>query len=363
LKTYRLYFIDIVRAFAILMMLQGHFIDTLIDPIYKDSNFIAFRIWSYFRGITAPTFFTISGLIFTYLLLKANEKKQEQTRIKKGLRRGFSLLGIGYLLRMPFLGWINGYFSTYFLAIDVLQIIGLSLILIILVYILCFKKTYLVLITTLFISLIIFITEPWYRDLSIEWLPLFINNFFSKINGSVFTLLPWFGFVSFGAFIATLFYLNQQKKIFKEVAIATFISLGIFLILYSSSVLVFLSNLFKIELFLAAANYNYLFTRLGNVLLYFALFYSLEKYLKHHLILKIGQNTLSIYIIHFIIIYGSFTGIGLKHFFEKKLTPTTVIIGAVLFLFVVCLLSFLYNKKKVFIFNKIGDVLKNLRLK
>ena len=34
----RLYFIDAVRAFAILMMLQGHFIDTLLAVEFRDPN-------------------------------------------------------------------------------------------------------------------------------------------------------------------------------------------------------------------------------------------------------------------------------------------------------------------------------------
>ena len=83
MKQTRLYFIDIVRAIAILMMLQGHFVDTLLDPQFRNDDYTAFRIWSYFRGITAPTFFTISGLIFTYLMLKAKQKGELNFRIKK----------------------------------------------------------------------------------------------------------------------------------------------------------------------------------------------------------------------------------------------------------------------------------------
>ena len=64
MQSSRLYFIDIIRAFAILMMLQGHFIDTLLSVNYRDLNTVPYAVWSYFRGITAPTFFTISGLIF-----------------------------------------------------------------------------------------------------------------------------------------------------------------------------------------------------------------------------------------------------------------------------------------------------------
>ena len=67
------------------MMLQGHFIDTLLAIEYRDINNLAFNTWTYFRGITAPVFFTISGLIFTYLLIKAKEKGTLNHRMKKGV--------------------------------------------------------------------------------------------------------------------------------------------------------------------------------------------------------------------------------------------------------------------------------------
>ena len=37
-KPVRLYFIDALRAFAILMMLQGHFISGLLDPVFKNPD-------------------------------------------------------------------------------------------------------------------------------------------------------------------------------------------------------------------------------------------------------------------------------------------------------------------------------------
>ena len=137
----RLYFIDAVRAFAILMMLQGHFIDTLLDVSYRDQTNTLFRCWEYFRGITAPTFFTISGLIFSYLLIKAKQNGDVKKRMRKGLFRGLMLIGIGYLLRVPLFEWLIGEFNNYFLIIDVLQCIGLALIGIVIVYKLTLKKT------------------------------------------------------------------------------------------------------------------------------------------------------------------------------------------------------------------------------
>ena len=358
MSSNRLYFIDIIRAFAIVMMLQGHFIDTLLSTSYKDLNSIPYSIWSYFRGITAPTFFTISGLIFTYLLLRAKEKGTEKLRMRKGIIRGFSLIGIGYLLRIPFFTWFSGNFNTYFLVIDVLQCIGASLLLIITLYFLCAKKDVLFSLVSLVLGIVIFLMEPLYRTLSIDGIPLFFHNYISKSNGSVFTLFPWFGYIAFGAAIATLFQKYSQNAYFKKITISSFFILGWILILYSSDFLIFISELTRIQLFLNAANYNYLFTRLGNVFLYFSFFYALENYLKIPVILKIGQKTLSIYVIHFTLIYGSFVGIGLNRIIGSTLTPWQAVFGALLFITVVCLISFYYVQTNAYLYAKLRSLFK-----
>ena len=115
--------------------------------------------------------------------------------------------------------------------------------------------------------------------------------------------------------------------------------MGSGLIFGSSAFLQLLAAKTDFTLFYEVANYNYLFIRLGNVLLLFGLFYALESYLKHPVILKIGQKTLSIYVVHFIILYGSFTGWGLNRFFGKNLTPFEAITGAICFLVLVSLIS------------------------
>jgi uncharacterized membrane protein len=346
----RLYFIDIIRAFAILMMLQGHFIDTLMSVTYRDLNAVPYSVWSYFRGITAPTFFTISGLIFTYLLLKAREKDQENTRMRKGIIRGFFLIGVGYLVRIPFLAWFSGYFNSYFLVIDVLQCIGLSLILIIVLYYLCAKKTELFSIILVLLGVVIFLSEPIYRELNFNQIPVIFNNYLSKSNGSVFTMVPWFGYIAFGAYLATLFHRYLHSPHFKKIAIASFLIIGGALIQYSSDLLTAIYKITDLQLFKNVADYNYLFTRLGNVFLYFSFFYGFEKFLKFPLILKIGQKTLSIYVIHFIIIYGSFTGIGLNRLIGKILTPWQAVFGAILFIVTVCFISFYYVKTNAFLY-------------
>ena len=136
----RLYYIDTLRAWAILMMLQGHFVDGLLDPAFRDSANPVYGTWSYFRGITAPVFFTVSGFIFTFLLLKAPEQGIANPRIQKGLKRGLQLLVIGYLLRLNLGGLLSGVVYPTFFMVDVLHCIGLSLISIVGMYLLAGQK-------------------------------------------------------------------------------------------------------------------------------------------------------------------------------------------------------------------------------
>ena len=87
----------------------------------------------------------------------------------------------------------------------------------------------------------------------------------------------------------------------------------------------------------------------------FAVFALFRKLFEHKMVVKIGSNTLSIYIIHFIILYGSFTGIGLSRYFYASLTPMQAIIGAALFLVLVCIIVLQYYKYEAFIKAKLYE--------
>ncbi|WP_178985046.1 heparan-alpha-glucosaminide N-acetyltransferase domain-containing protein [Winogradskyella helgolandensis] len=361
MSTNRLYFIDAVRAFAILMMLQGHFIDTLLEVSYRNHSYTAFKVWEYTRGITAPTFFTISGLIFSYLLIKAKLNGTIEKRMHKGLIRGFMLIGIGYLLRAPIFEWLTGKFPDSFLVVDVLQCIGLSLILIVFIYRLTLKKTLVFSIVMLLLGLTIFMLEPLYRHLELPEVPMVFSNYLSKANGSIFNIIPWFGYVAFGGFIATLFYRYVERPKFKIAIVSGFFVIGIALIFGSSETLMKLYYVSDLSILKEVAYYNYLFTRLGNVLIIFSLFYLAENYIKQPLILKIGQKTLSIYVIHFIIIYGSLTGFGLHQLIGRALEPWQAIIGAILFLSVVCFISFYYAKTNEFVYLNLQKIIDKIR--
>lgn len=346
-KNTRLYFVDAIRAWAILMMLQGHFLDGLLDNAFRDDSNILFTVWKYFRGITAPVFFTVSGFIFTYLLIKAPGKGWDNPRVKKGIRRGFELLIIGYLLRLNLFGLFKAEVYNSFYLVDVLHCIGLSILGIIGMYILSGnRKKWLLPALLVGTTITLFVFEPWYKSANFHLLPQWIANYFTKANGSVFTILPWFGYATFGSFAAVLFHRYKKSSYLYPFAIGLCVSIGVLLIFYSSDAFLALAHYADLKLFEAIFFNNYLFIRLGDVLLVFALFMLARKFLTNKTVLRLGQSTLSIYVIHFIILYGSFTGLGLYGFFHHSVSPIILVPGAILFVVACSYLALRYEDNK-----------------
>jgi len=346
-QTKRLYFIDAMRAWAILMMLQGHFIDGLLDPAFRDPENPVFATWKYFRGITAPVFFTVSGFIFTFLLIRVPRQGLENPRIRKGVNRGLQLIGIGYLLRTNFLGLLQGviYPSTY--LVDVLHCIGLALLLIIGIYLVAdrFGKNALPLLFLL-TGVGLFLFEPVYKTWDYSALPQLLANYFTKANGSVFTIVPWVGYATIGGFLATAFHRYREVRHLYLKSIGLTLLAGTLLLWLSSPLFIWLGHQTGIQLFADIASNNYLFIRLGDVMLVFSVFIILRSLMNKPVFLRIGQNTLSIYVIHFIILYGSFTGMGLYRFLHHSLVPAIAIPGALLFMFTCTWLALQYEKRE-----------------
>ena len=359
--TSRLIFIDIIRAFAICMMLEGHFIDGLLAPEYRDENNLFYATWHYIRGMTAPVFFTVSGFIFTYLLIKEQNPAKmgwNHVRVQKGVRRGINLIIIAYLLRANIFNLFTpGYIDMNVRRVDVLHCIGLSLLFLIAFYLLTYQRKNrlrmsIMLLGTTFVA---FFFEPIYSHLTYEYLPMALANYFTKENGSVFTIFPWFGYASLGGFMGFLFYKNRENPHLYRNMVIWYIFLGVILITFPYW-MGKIADTLQIHSLQLIAHGDYLIKRIGNVLLFFALFMILRHVITSPTLQKIGQNTLSIYVIHYIILYGSFTGMGLYRYFHDQLTPWQAIIGAILFVIVTILITFLYMRKEALIDEKIDFI-------
>ncbi len=363
----RLYFIDAMRAWAILMMLQGHFIDGLLDPGFRDAANPAYATWLYFRGVTAPVFFTVSGFIFTYLLLRAPRQGKDNPRLSKGLKRGLQLLLIGYLLRTNLFGLLQGSLYPAFFLVDVLHCIGLSLVAVVGLYRLSHRiRPGIFGPLLLATGLLLFLFEPVYKSWDYGWMPGALANYFTRANGSVFTLTPWMGYTLLGGALAVLFRRYREDRRLYLKAIAASLAAGFLLIRYASPFFDWVEKTTGIPLFGKIVSNNYLFMRLGDVLLVFAVFMLLRGLMKSPIFLKIGQNTLSVYVIHFVLLYGSFTGIGLYHYFHHSLGPLQAVSGAIAFMVLCTWAALWYDRNEARITLRLKEIFRlgyvNLKL-
>lgn len=346
-KAGRLNFVDAIRAWAILMMLQGHFISALLADEYRDKDNIFFAIWSYLRGITAPVFFTIAGFIFTLILIRNFDKGWANPRVKKGIIRGFQLIAIGYLLQIRFGRLFKGSINDSYVIVHVLQCLGLAIILLVIMYLVChtFKRHVLLLV---FVAITggLFFFKTAYEQWDYSFLPELLSNYFTSTNGSVFTIVPWFGFTSFGGFLALIFTKYHRTHKFYIKAIVLMILSGIFLITTSYEITRNLYDITGFQIFDDALLSSYLFARIGVVLLVFSCFMLFRRYLNNKILLSIGQLTLPIYVVHAIVLYNSVTGHGLSRYFYHALTPWQVLVGAICFMFLICLVVLALSKNK-----------------
>lgn len=343
----RIHFLDFSRSVAILMMLQGHFISMTLESyptfmaevrLHGYSGSIWFSTWGFFRGLTAPLFFTISGAVFTFLLHKEWQKGQasffQLMRVKKGLRRALSLLLIGYLLQLNlkyFNYYLAGHFNPHFLAFHILQCIGVGLFTLLFFTFLLGKLKNQAWLFYLIVAAIVFMVTPLVR-LQTTYIPKGFPEIIQNIiqgPETGFSIFPWIGFVFLGAGFGH--YLSLHGTGFKNKNVYRYlIAMGL-AFYFIGWIMTFIYNGDFTHF-----HYKYLwaFDRAFFVAILLMLFTYLSGFerLRHPYFMAVGQETFAIYVIHAILLYGAVTGYGLRSFLEHKFNAMEAILGAAVFL-------------------------------
>lgn len=332
-----------MRAFAILMMLQGHFVDTMLADVYRDSANVWYRSWAFMRGITAPVFFFSSGLVFTFLLSRSTKPWRENERVFKGLTRVLQLLFLGYLLRVNFPALLaKGELFPWFWGADVLHIIGLALLTVIGLYIL-HKETRIPLAPVLGLcGLAVFYLEPIIERGAYIGVPAGLSGYLVNYGFSTFTIFPWIGYTLLGGMAGVL--LTKRPAVAHHPVLpAVLIGLGLLFHYYSIEALIALFQWTGWEeLRTWRIENSHLLIRLGDVWVVYGIILLITRFWKQMpaLIPKIGQETLVIYCVHYVLLFGTWFGLGIKLFGAHSLSPAFVVPGALLFvLFFVVLVS------------------------
>ncbi len=355
----RVIFIDLMRAFAVLMMVQGHTIDTFISDEYRTFDSILYSIWFTMRGFTAPIFMFSSGAVFTYLLKSYKVPFLENPRVPKGFKRFLMLIVIGYLLRYPTYSLFDFRFVTKeqwlsFFVVDALHLIGFGLLFILVLTYIAEKRkmnNYLIYSTgALFFFLLFNITEK------INWTNIFpypIAAYFFHQTGSLFPLFPWAGYVLSGAVLGN--YLANNHGAFTKMKFSRnlfFIGLFFWICAYLIQIM---ENYYFHQKTLLSGNLFIIILRLGWVILLNSLmsFIALKLKTIPDLIKWVGRHTLIIYAVHVIILYGSAWVPGLNLIFAKSMSLSYAIFAAILMITLMILMVVGIEKFKSFRKNKI----------
>jgi len=328
----RLKFIDLARAIAILLMLEGHFVGLVLGEVYRDDSNVIYNTWNFIRGFTAPLFFTVAGMIFCYLLSGETEGAFfKRRRIRKGFKRALELLFWGYVLQLSVKnigGYISGDFESWVFAFHVLQCIGVGLIALIGIAAVQEKirKPSLawwyggaVLVCMGFYLWVKSLPEGSYVP---EGWPQIVQN---AVRGphTVFAVAPWLGFTFLGGAIGVAVrkygeHLDNAKSCLWFFALAVALKLAwvvVVTVAPSDELAWFTGRAAEVVAFLGLL--RWVETRFGIGI---------------PRLLCCGRMTFEIYIAHVIVLYGGLFGFGLKRWFDGNLNPWQAAAGAVVFL-------------------------------
>ncbi len=361
-KQNRILYLDVMRAFAVFMMIQGHTVDTFLSDSVRSSESFFYIVWYNMRGFTAPVFMFTAGVVFTYLMKIEKYKFSENPRIKKGIKRGSMLIGLGYLLRYPTERFFDFRYVTHekwstFFAVDALQLIGFGLLFIIFFVFVSksfkFKFTTIIFYTILFL----FFGTPILKPVDFtKYLPEYFAAYLNNNTGSPFPFFPWLIYIFSGSLLG--YYLRKHETIYKKKLFGyKLMSFGLSMTAMFYIISYIHDNYFNGNS-IWLSSFSIIFLRLGFVILLNGIMSLIARKTKSipNIIIHAGRHTLILYIVHLIMLYGSAWSLGLNYLYGKSFNTKETILATVIMLSLMMLLVVVIEKiKSIRITNLVTD--------
>jgi uncharacterized membrane protein len=274
-------------------------------------------------------------------------------RVIKGLKRVLLLVFLGYLLRYPtpsiiMLQNISESQWRVFFGVDILHLIGFGILFLIICMYLAEKfrlsdYTVFAAAALLFFGLYaVFENINW-----TEYLPLPLAGYMYRGSGSNFPLFPWIGYVMAGGVLGSL--LAKNPMVFKTYKFSRnlgLIGIAFIIVAYGFN---YLEIIFFGRSYLWTTSPNLVIMRLGIVLLLNSLvsWISLRVESIPRIVVLIGRNTLIIYIVHLVILYGSAWNPGIIRIFERSFGVWRTVGSALIMLILMTGMVYLLSKMRI----------------
>lgn len=317
----RLLFVDLYRLIALFLMVQGHVFRALID-MDLTGNFI----WQAHESVhkfTASLFLFGAGMIF---MIVTRRRWDSYMRFGKRtwhrLRRYLYFLLIGIALRLPYFSlvkmirmWSPDVMAKLF-SVDILHVIAVGLIVLHLLCMMMGKPRRVVWII-LPLAIGIMVISPFVRPLEIPG-PVPLVSWISTQYKSQFVILPWWGYLFLGAVFGAMFpdsgVLKDERKLMNGMIIGgvSLLAVGILL------------AVFKRWSFVYAAAYrpDQMVARVGVINAFMGFCWYLERWGVPQKIRKVfflSEESLIVYVVHLLLVYGSVLGPGHSQLIGHKL--------------------------------------------
>lgn len=312
------------------MMVYGHATSALLATHYRTGAW--YDAWLFQRGLTSALFLLLSGFAFSVATARHwPVHLRVSSAVVRRVRRFALFVVLGYALHFPVpdvtaLARATDAQWQSFLAVDVLQLIGVTFLLVqALVMLFRSRRLFTVMAFALAAAVTLWTPAAW----SIDWqqrLPLSVASYLSPSSGSLFPLFPTAAYVLIGAGIGQLY------ARWGAAHLASFATWAMLVPGAALLALTLFARTLPFQIF-GNSEWNWVpdlvFLRTGACLLLLGLVAHGSRYIAHlpHVFGAVAQESLLVYFIHLCIVYGSTWNPGLSQVYGEALSagPTGLI--------------------------------------
>jgi uncharacterized membrane protein len=316
----RIEFIDLLRGWAVIVMIQTHIFNSTLRPEIMES--VLYDVIKFIDGLVAPTFLFASGMAYAVATRrKVNDYLSFGTPLLRQIGRLSFILLIAYLLHVPRFNYHHLRYEAgatawqIFWQSDVLQCIAVTLLLL-QALLLILRSEQLLYRVVLVCSVGIVFATPimWGIDFWQFW-PVPLASFMNGLHYSIFPLFPWAAFLFAGA-LTGRYYLHAKDG--ETAGVSGAVDAWMKRTAGAAGGLILVSFAFHPIARLIYPVYDYwgfspsfFMLRLGIVLMIMGGMYLAEKrwtVAPSSVITLMGRESLLVYASHLFLIYGRYSG-------------------------------------------------------
>jgi hypothetical protein len=307
-------FLDLFRAFFVILMVEGHVVRALLSPEAQASE--GFRLHELLHGITGPGFLFGAGFAFSIAAYRRREQMRSLSpAFLRRLWRAVNLILIGYALHLPFFSLQKTITAATveqwneLLAFGPLQCIGFSLLFLRMLFLLT-RTDRRFLATLAVVTPAIAYATPflWSPEISAA-VPRPIAMALNGLGGSFYPLFPFSAFVLAGAGISWVFLKSIDRLRTTQLA-ARLATAGLVLVITGVGLDAVPFATYPVYDFWHTSP-NYVLIRLGILLLLLALFWLLFGTREAPTgtpvpgwLVTFGIESFFVYIVHLVLLFG-----------------------------------------------------------